>query len=186
MLFRPVSPASPRAFAALAVFAFSVLFAWPAAQAAAPLPLVEKVDAQPLLAQVARVSQAMDLLGEPFSDETKAALDQAARETDPAKAVREVQEALDPYCLLATDTDPQSPLQIVRGPAAPVLVEQGWRVFLVKVFNEVGTRRFLSATSPNSHPLPNSPSSDIPNRWLDLQLYSRPPLELQLSGLELE
>src|SRR5205823_12820444 len=126
------------------------------------------------------------LLGEPVSDATKAALDRAGQETDPAQTVKEVQAALDPYCLLATDTDPNAPLQIAQGPAAPVLVEQGWRLFLVKVYNEAGARRSLSASSPNAKPLAGGPSGEIANRWCDVQMYSRQPLDLALSGLELE
>src|SRR5689334_4081251 len=64
------------------------------------LPLVEKVDAQPLLSQVQRVIAALDFLGAPLADSTKAALDKAAQESDPAQAVREAQQALDPYCLM--------------------------------------------------------------------------------------
>ena len=43
------------------------------------LPLVDQVPAQPLWAQVQRVVEAMDYLGHPFSDATKAALDKASK-----------------------------------------------------------------------------------------------------------
>ena len=67
------------------------------------LPLVDQVPAQPLWAQVQRVVEAMDHLGHPFSDATKATLDKASKEKDDAALVRGVQDALDPYCLLAVD-----------------------------------------------------------------------------------
>src|SRR6266542_6027184 len=43
----------------------------PATETPVLLPLVEKVEAQPLLAQARRVAEAMDYLGSPLSNETK-------------------------------------------------------------------------------------------------------------------
>jgi hypothetical protein len=158
----------------------------PALQASPPLPLVEKVEAQPLLAQARRVVEAMEYLGSPLAPETRAALDSAAQETDPARAVGAVQEALDPYCLLAVGTTPTSQVKLLQGPAKPELVEQGWRQFLVKVYNESGRTLPLRVSSPNAKSLANSPPADLSNRWLDLQMFDSPPMTRTLSGLELE
>jgi len=151
-----------------------------------PFPVVEKVAAQPLLAQVQRVMEALDYLGAPLSAKTKAALEKAGRETDETKVARGVQAALDPYCLLGVHINPESRVKVARGLARPLLVEQGWRTFLVKVQNEAGVTAKLAAVSPNAQPLFNAPSADVRHRWLALQMFDRQPLTAQLSGLELE
>lgn len=156
------------------------------ARAAPPLPLVEKVEAQPLLAHVRRVMEALDYLGSPLPDSTKAALQKAAQETDPVAQVRAVQEALDPFCLVALNTDTASRMPMMQGPAKPELVEQGWRVFLVKVINGAGVTAELRASSPNGRSLFNSPGTDIANRWLGLEMFNSQPLNQKLSGLALE
>src|SRR5207248_9644257 len=106
--------------------------------------------------------------------------------TDEARQVREIQEALDPYCLLMVQINPESRVKVARGPAKPELVEQGWRQFLVKVQNEAGVTAELRAVSPNAQPLFNSPQAEIANRWLELQMFNGQPLAKTLSGLELE
>ncbi len=151
-----------------------------------PLPLVESVAAQPLLAQVQRLAEALDYLGSPLPPRTKARLAKAAAEADETKAVQMVQEALDPYCLLAVNINPESRVKIAPGPASPALIEQGWRQFLVKVQNEAGVTAELKAVSPNALSMHNSPQTDLRNRWLDLQMFNSQPLKPQLSGLGLE
>jgi hypothetical protein len=180
----------PATFAGLSALIALLLVAPSAAappiEAPAPLPLVQKVEAQPLLAQAQRVAGAMEYLGSPFSEATKAALAKAAQEADPATAVRMVQEALDPYCLLAVGTGPESPLTIARGPAAAELVEHGWRQFLDKVYNESGRPAQLTLTSPNAGRRAEAPAAEIPGLWLDLRSFNSPPMTATLSGLELE
>src|SRR5262249_12548791 len=68
----------------------------------------------------------------------------------------------------------------------PELVEQGWRQFLVKVYNSTGVSAGLAAISPNARSLFNSPSVDHANRWLDVQMFNSQPLQRYLSGLALE
>jgi hypothetical protein len=160
--------------------------AGPSPPAAPPLPVVEKVAAQPLLAQVRRVVEALDHLGSPLPGKARALLEQAARERDETRAVRMIQATLDPYCLLAVSINPESRVKVAPGPARPVLVEQGWRQFLVKVHNEAGVTAELRAASPNALPLFNSPQEEVRNRWLDLQMFNAQPLAPNLSGLELE
>jgi hypothetical protein len=151
------------------------------------LPLVEKVDTQPLLAQVNRLVEALEYLGSPLTDETKGALAKIAPATDEAQAVKAVQEALDPYCLLGVEISPDSRVGVVQGPARPELVEGGWRTFLVKVKNDAGLSTLvLPVASPNARSLFNSPAADVPNRWLDLEMFNSPPMTRALSGLALE
>ena len=46
-----------------------------------------------------------------------------------------MEQALDPLCLLFVDVDPQSLLKIVGGSFSPVLIENEWQPFLVKIRN---------------------------------------------------
>jgi hypothetical protein len=147
---------------------------------------VENVAAQPLQAQVQRVMEALEHLGSPLPARVRAALAKAAKEPNEARRVAAIQAALDPFCLVAIDINPESRVKVAPGPAKPELVEQGWRQFLVKVQNEAGVTAELRAASPNARPLANSPQADVGNRWLELQMFNSQPLRPQLSGLELE
>jgi hypothetical protein len=175
-----------------------LLLVTPAARLTADdLPIVGGVEAQPLKAQVKRVAEALELLGEPLTKAQLAALDKAAAITNNDEAAEGIQKALDSRCLAGVNVNPESRVKVARGPAAAELVEQGWRTFLVKVHNEGGVTAPLRATSPNSALPYKAPSGspspkqtvkpeDVPNRWMDIQVYSNQPLAAKLSGLALE
>ena len=99
------------------------------------------------------MAEALDLLGEPLTKEQQAALDKAMATTNADDAVEAIQKVLDPRCLVGVNINPESRVKVARGPAPAQLVEQGWRVFLVKVHNEGGVTADLRATSPNAAPL---------------------------------
>jgi hypothetical protein len=153
--------------------------------AAQSITVNTEVAAQPLLAQSVRIREALDLLGAPLSPRTKAALTLAATARD-RDAVLAVQKALDPYCLLAAEINPESRVKVLAGPARPILVEQGWRVFLIKVFNQAGVTAELKAVSANARPLAGSPKAEVRDRWLDMALFNNQPLQRGLSGLPVE
>lgn len=161
------------------------------------LPLVAGAEAQPLKAQVARVVQALELLGNPLPPEQKAALDKALAVKDPAACVEKIQAVLDPLCLAGVNINPESRVKVAAGPAPLKLVEQGWRVFLVKVHNEAGVTAALRVSSPNAEAVykrasnkPNAVAAisqeQLADRWLDVGLYDQQPLNKELSGLPLE
>src|SRR6266511_3584677 len=77
-----------------------------------PLPLVEGVAAQPLLAQARRATEAMEHLGSPLSSGTRVALAKASQAGDDARVARAVQAALDPYCLLLVSINPESRVKV--------------------------------------------------------------------------
>ena len=60
---------------------------------AEPLPMVLDVEFQPLSAQIRRVAESLDGLGQPLPAGTKAALEKAYAMTNPSQAVRAIQEA---------------------------------------------------------------------------------------------
>ncbi|MEX0611412.1 MAG: hypothetical protein WD229_04765, partial [Pirellulales bacterium] len=102
------------------------------------LPLVRDVGLQPLAAQVERVVQALELTGSPLPAEQNTALRAALSETDEAKAISRIQEVLDPLCLVGVQINPESRVKVAEGAAAKELIQQGWRVFLIKVHNQAG------------------------------------------------
>jgi hypothetical protein len=151
-----------------------------------PLPQVGNVAFQPLAAHAKALTEAMELAGSPLPQDVRAALEAAYANPDQAAAVRQVQVALDPLCLLAVDINPEARVKVQAGPAKAELAEAGWRAFLVKVHNVAGVTAELRAASPQARPMANAPPQDVADRWLDLSLFTARPLSPKLSGLELE
>ncbi len=161
------------------------------------LLIVTDVEYQPLAAQVERVSQALELAGAPLTAEGKKSLAAAIAIEDRAKAARAIQEVLDPLCLVGVEVNPESRVKVQPGVAAKELIEQGWRVFLIKVNNQAQVTSPLHVSSPNAA-LPYDPrrmeaeppqtvtQADVAQRWLDLSFYNGQPLNERLSGLKLE
>src|SRR5262245_10639186 len=159
--------------------------------------LLAAAEPQPLIAQVRRLVDAMEYLGEPLSHGDGTRIEAAANMTDAALALEEIQRILDPQCLLSIRINPESRISVERAIAPARLVEQGWRAYLVKVKNEAGITGTLAMESPQALPvyrrgtgLSMAPQSvrpgDVTDRWLDLDTYAQKPIEPQLSGLELE
>jgi hypothetical protein len=161
------------------------------------LRLRHGLELQPFLADVRRVVEAMAYLGEPLPEADRVRLEAAANLSDEPRALAQIQEVLDPRCLLRIRINPESRVSVVRGAAPARLVEQGWRPYLVKVGNEAGVTGALDLESPQARPvyrpgtgLPMAPRSvlpaDIVNRWLELDTFDAKPMEPTLSGLEVE
>ena len=161
------------------------------------LSLVTEVEFQPLASATQRLIEALDYLGSPLSEDDLSAIEKALVSDDPAQAIIDIQKILDVYCLAGVNINPESRVKVKEGPVNKELMQQGWRTFLVKVHNEAGVTAPLAAESENAAPLykrsSGSPDpemtvtkSDIPHRFLDIEVYSNPPLKASLSGLELE
>jgi hypothetical protein len=167
--------------------AFASLFVLTFAGFGEELPLVDKVEFQPLAAQVTRVLQALDLIGEPMPAADAAELKKLIeRPSGSAKDIEAIQRILDKHCLVGVNINPESRVKVQQGPVHAELVEQGWRAFLVKVHNEAGITPVLAVDSPNAGPIPNQPAGTANRRWLDLAMFNKQPLKIHLSGLELE
>lgn len=152
-----------------------------------PLPVATAtVAAQPLLAQVRRLEEALTFLGQPLSAETKKLLEQAAKTPEDAAAARLIQQALDPLCLAAVRIPPTGAVVVTDNPARPALIEQGWQTYLVKVVNEAGVTNPLRLHSPSARPVPGGPKEQVKSRWLDIEPFYHRPLQANLSGLGLE
>ena len=169
----------------LALLVLSLSQISPAADVPA-LPVVTKVEQQPLVSQVERLVESLEFLGTPMSQSVRDALQAAMIDADAEKSVAGIQKVLDPYCLLGVELRSDKELTVQAGSVKKQLVEQGWSQFLVKVHNAAELTGVLRATSPNAQRLAGSPAADVKNRWLDLQTFDKQPLKPQLSGLKLE
>ena len=161
------------------------------------LSIVTEVEFQPLTSATQRLIEALDYLGSPLSEDDLTAIKKALVSEDQKQAVVDIQNILDAYCLAGVNINPESRVKVKEGSANKELMQQGWRTFLVKVHNEAGVTAPLAAESKNAAPLykrsTGSPEpqtaisqSDIPNRFLEISVFSKPPLKPDLSGLELE
>ena len=161
------------------------------------LSRVVGVEFQPLAAATQRLIEALDYLGAPLSENDLAAIEEALISENHEQAIADIQRILDPYCLAGVNINPESRVKVKEGPGNKELMQQGWRTFLVKVHNEAGVTAPLAAESENAAPLykrstgsPDPevtvPESEIPHRFLEIQVYANPPLKAGLSGLELE
>ena len=161
------------------------------------LGLVTEVEFQPLASATERLIEALDYLGSPLSEDDLSAIETALVSEDHKQAIVDIQKILDAHCVAGVNINPESRVKVKEGPVKKELMQQGWRTFLVKVHNEAGVTAPLAAESENAAPLykrssgsPDPemtvPKSDIPHRFLDIDVYANPPLKADLSGLELE
>ena len=150
------------------------------------LSLVTEVEFQPFASATQRLIEALDYLGSPLSEDDLSAIQEALVSDDHTQAIVDIQKILDAYCLTGVNINPESRVKVKEGPADKELMQQGWRTFLVKVHNEAGVTAPLAAESANAAPLykrstgrPDPemtvPKSDIPHRFLDIEVYSNPP-----------
>ena len=161
------------------------------------LPLVNGTELQPLAANAERVVQTLELMGSPLAEDQQAALRTALADGNAAAVVESIQRILDPLCLVGVTINPESRVTVQEGAAPQELMQQGWRVFLVKVHNQAGVTAALRCTSPNAEPIHDTwinkaeppqtiTQGDVVQRWLDVGAYDKPPLNERLSGLALE
>ena len=149
---------------------------------AAVLPVVRQIEWQPLAAQVKRVLEALDYIGSPYTGIERQAIDAALTQGDAYL----LQQRMDVRCLVGIHINPEMRVKVQQGTAPPDLVEQGWRVFLVKVENDSGTTAKLAVESAHFKRLHGSPQSDVANRWLDGEMFDKQPMRESLSGLGVE
>ncbi len=96
------------------------------------------IEPQPYFANVNRALEALVNLGAPPRAEDAARMTLLSRQGD-RPAVEEAESILDRYTLARLGIDPGGALKVALGGARRVLVEQGWRMFLVRVENRAGT-----------------------------------------------
>ncbi len=145
-----------------------------------------EVEGQPLAANAARLLEALQFMGSPLPAETRDALAAAVKGQD----ARRIQQALDPHVLLHVSINPEARVKVRRGAAEAALLQGAYVPVLVKVVNEAGVKARLNIASPQAGPRytaprPNAPKGD-PRRFLELEMFSAPPMTAELGGLRVE
>lgn len=147
-------------------------------------PEVKTVEAQPLLAQVKRLDMALQALGQPLPADVRKKI--ADLQADDAKTVAALQELIDPLCFAAVEIGDTGVSRVIAAPGKFELLEQGWKMAVVKVINKSGSTLALKPDSPAAKPVPNGPKSEVANRSLILLPFGNQPLLPNLSGLGVE
>lgn len=168
----------------------SILFLMAASSRADQLEVVGKVEGQPLGQNARRLLQALEYLGTPLPKETNDAIDAAATARDAVK----IQKLLDPHVLLAVNINPESRVKVARGPAEANLQQHGFTPVIIKVFNDSTVKKPLHISSPQSGPRYGQnynkrttlKDTEVKDRFLQVEMYDRPPMTKELSGLNVE
>ncbi|MCS7468947.1 CehA/McbA family metallohydrolase [Stieleria sp. ICT_E10.1] len=158
------------------------------------------VDGQPLGANITRVIEALEYLGQPLDDDIARSLRAAARQRD-AEALQEI---LDDHVLFVVSLNPEVRVKVARGPAPARLQQSGFTCHLVKVLNNSTVTRSLRIMSPQAGPVyagaaeailkrqaqtelkENENIDRASDRFLELEMFHAQPMSPQLSGLEVE
>jgi hypothetical protein len=106
--------------------------------ASAPLEIVNDVDVVALRAQAAELRAALTSHG--------AVPPSLAELPGPDATADDLQQRLDPLCLVAVSINPESRVKAARGPAPAVLQLGQESILLVKVHNEAGLTHALTVT----------------------------------------
>jgi hypothetical protein len=157
---------------------------------------------QPLAAQIKRLLNALQSLGEPLSQNEVVALNAAFANPSEGAGIEQVQGILDQHVLLNVEINPESRISVSRGLAKAQLVEQGWRTFLIKVRNQAGDTSPFNIYCPQARPMGRMSALAITgvhdftngavdivearDRWAAANNWDKPPLQPTLSGLEIE
>lgn len=158
-----------------------------------------EVAAQPLAANLNRLSEAMEFLGTPLP----VAVVRDIREAEELGDAAALQAAIDDHVLLLVAINPELRVKVSRGPAKAEIQQGGFTPFLIKVLNEGTTTRKLDILSPQAgrayageseFTLQRQEQTELASRqksaddsqFLDLEMFNFPPMTASLSGLEVE
>jgi hypothetical protein len=160
-----------------------------AARAVDAPPVVGGVEGQPLAANAARVVKTLDFLGTPLPADAAKELAKAIEDKDAKK----VQEVLDKHVMFVVGINPESRVKAARGPKEPTIQQAGWTPVIIKVVNESTVKKPLKMASPQSGEVYSGrgernpkDSPKIVERFLELQVFTDPPMTKELSGLGAE
>jgi hypothetical protein len=156
-----------------------------------------QVPLQPFADQVRQLESTLSFLGQPLDSSSLGAINAAFANADPQAAVAQAAAVLDKYAIAVVTINAESRVSVQRGSAPADLIQDGTRLFLVKVVNLAGVTAHLAVESPNSGnvyiPSSGSPepasklsNAEVAGRWAEIAFYDKPPLEERLSGFPLE
>ena len=159
------------------------------------------VEFQPLAAATARLLEALEFQGTPLPESDSAAIREILKTGSGREGVLALQKVLDAHCLAFVRINPESRVSASPGPAPKLLIQQGWRTFLVKVHNEAGVTAELKVSSPQAdinyqqgkgpreRPQKDQKlvtAEEAAARFLDIDATQSQPLTPNLSGLLVE
>ena len=175
------------------------------AQALPPAGAIDPAWAQPMLAQARRVIAALQALGEPLAAAEIAAIDALERAGDLGGAAALAAQLFDRRTLLAAAVTPEARVSVRQGAAQPLLVQSGWRVFLVRIDNPAMVPGTLGMNSPQAKPLNNRypvghahsahlpvaesapvTPGDMAQRWLEIAVQDAAPLFAALDPVPID
>ena len=136
-------------------------------------------DDQAVILNAKKLVDALDFVGAPLSVKNK-------NEVLNAEKTDDIEKVLDPLSIVSITINPESRVKVNGLMKIPPLIEKGWSSYLVKVINQAGVTAPLEVSSPQSQPLANSPAKLVNDRWLDIDVFRKKPLNPTLSGVSLE
>jgi hypothetical protein len=161
---------------------------------------VTGIEGQPVAANVQRILEALEMLGQPLPQAQQREIFQAIQKRNSDR----LQELLDPHVLFVVSINPELRVKVSRGPGAATLHQNGFTPALVKVLNDAKVSLKLNIESPQAGPVyagaaknilerqqqtelaRNENSRNETGRFLQVELLSTPPLTERLSGFVLE
>ncbi|HEY3788862.1 MAG TPA: CehA/McbA family metallohydrolase, partial [Urbifossiella sp.] len=108
---------------------------------------------------------------------------------------KKIQQLLDAKALFVVNINPEARVKVARGPAEAKLQQAGYVPALVKIVNDSTVKKTLRITSPQSGDRysgrggqARNPKDDpkIVDRFLQVEMYTAPPMNADLSGLKVE
>ena len=160
----------------------------------------EPAEGQPLAANVGRLIEALEFLGQPLPTSLSEKLAAVQKERD-AKAI---QQLIDPLVVAVVSLNPEVRVKAERGPGAATIQQGGFTPLLIKVVNHSTVANQLRVRSPQAGPVYSGAANAIlqrqaqtelndgenpeagTDRFLAVEMFQRPPMTRQLSGLEVE
>jgi hypothetical protein len=158
------------------------------------------VEGQPLAANITRLIDALDYLGKPLPAPVKRELTRQGQ----ARNAEQLQRTIDPYVLLEVHINAEARVKVSRGPARPVLQQAGYVPAIVKIVNDARGTQLLRVGSPQAGPVyagmsqlsgsrmqqqhlrENENTEGRTDRFLEIDMFTAPPMSRGLSGLEIE
>src|SRR5260370_9794358 len=93
------------------------------------------VPLQPLAQQARQIAETLNYLGQPLTAAEQKRISDAIAMPDETAAVAALEKIFDTHVLVNIDINPESRVKVEQGEAKPDLLDEGARLFLVKVLN---------------------------------------------------
>ncbi len=159
-------------------------------------------ETQPFNFQTKRLVETLDYLGTPISAADKKNIENIIDQNDDQKSITAIETVLDKYALFSIVINPESRVNVKASSTKPSLQQNGWTTFLIKIENQAGITAKLEVLSEQAkrdydggekiYGFGNKDNSktvnkkDIADRWMDMSLYTKAPMQGTLSGLQKE